>query len=117
MVAWEAGAFLTVARDGPGVAARSGPTQQAGLLAYVAMAAAEVGDLAAGQRHLETAGRVLANQRFWIMSDHYDRACGRVAWVAGDGISAATYWIVLINAAVWPSGRCSLANTQRVYPP
>lgn len=100
-----------------GVAARSGPTQQAGLLTYVAMAAAEVGDLAAGQRHLETAGRVLANQRFWIMSDHYDRACGRVAWVAGDGISAATYWIVLINAAVWPSGRCSLANTQRVYPP
>jgi DNA-binding CsgD family transcriptional regulator len=43
-----------------------------------------MGDLAAAQRHLETAGRVLADQRFWIMSDHYDRACGRVAWVAGD---------------------------------
>ena len=84
VVAWEAGEFLTVAREGPRVAARSGPTQQAGLLTYVAMAAAEVGDLAAAQRHLETAGRVLANQRFWIMSDHYDRACGRVAWVAGD---------------------------------
>jgi DNA-binding CsgD family transcriptional regulator len=84
VVAWEAGEFLTVARDGPRVAARSGPTQQAWLLTYVAMAAAEVGDLAAAHIHLETAGRVLADQRFWIMSDHYDRACGRVAWVAGD---------------------------------
>ena len=27
---------------------------------------------------------MLADQRFWIMSDHYDRACGRVAWAAGD---------------------------------
>ena len=49
VVAWEAGEFLTVAREGPRVAARSGPTQQAGLLTYVAMAAAEVGDLAAAQ--------------------------------------------------------------------
>jgi DNA-binding CsgD family transcriptional regulator len=84
VVAWEAGEFLRVARDGPRVAAGFGPTQQAGLLTYVAMASAEMGDLAAAQRHLETAGRVLADQRFWIMSDHYDRACGRVAWVAGD---------------------------------
>jgi DNA-binding CsgD family transcriptional regulator len=84
VVAWEAGKFLRVARDGPGVAARSGPTQQAGLLSYVAMAAAEVGDLAAAHRHLETAGRMLPHQRFWITSDHYDRACGRVAWVAED---------------------------------
>ena len=84
VVAWEAGEFLTVARDGPRVAARSGPTHQAGLLTYVAMAAAEVGDLAAAQRHLDTSGRVLADQRFWIMSDHYEQACGRVAWVAGD---------------------------------
>jgi DNA-binding CsgD family transcriptional regulator len=84
VVAWEAGEFPTVAREGPRVAARSGPTQQAGLLTYVAMAAAEVGDLAAAHRHLETAGQVLADQRFWIMSDHYDRARGRVAWVAGD---------------------------------
>ena len=83
-VAWEAGEFLTVTQDGPRVAARFGPTQQAGLLTYVAIAAAEVGDLAAAHRHLETAGRVLADRRFWIMSDHYDRACGRVAWVAGD---------------------------------
>jgi DNA-binding CsgD family transcriptional regulator len=84
VVAWEAGEFLTVARDGPRVAARSGPTQEAGLLTYVAMAAAEVADLAAAQRHLDTSGRVLADQRFWIMSDHYEQACGRVAWVAGD---------------------------------
>jgi hypothetical protein len=84
VVAWEAGGFQTVARNGPRVAARSGPTQQAGLLTYVAMGAAEMGDLDAARRHLETAGRVLADQRFWIMSDHYDRACGRVAWVAGD---------------------------------
>jgi DNA-binding CsgD family transcriptional regulator len=84
VVAWEAGEFLTVARDGPRVAARSGPTQQAGLLTYVAIAAAEVGDLAAAHRHLETAGRVLADRRFWIMSDYYDRACGRVAWAAGE---------------------------------
>ena len=27
---------------------------------------------------------MLPYQRFWITSDHYDRACGRVAWVAGD---------------------------------
>ena len=51
VVAWEAGEFLTVARDGPRVAARAGPTQQAGLLTYVAMASAEMGDLAAAQRH------------------------------------------------------------------
>jgi hypothetical protein len=71
VVAWEAGEFQAVARSGPRVAARSGPTQQAGLLTYVAMAAAEIGDLDAARRHLETAGRVLADQRFWIMSDHY----------------------------------------------
>ena len=84
LIAWEAGEFLTVAEEGPRVAARSAPTQQAGLLTYVAMAAAEAGDLAAAHRHLEIAGRVLADQRFWFMSDHYDRARGRVAWAAGD---------------------------------
>jgi tetratricopeptide (TPR) repeat protein len=84
VIAWEAGEFVTVAKDGPRVAARSGPIQQAGLLTYVAMAAAEVGDLAAAHRHVEIAGRVLADQRFWFMSDHYDRARGLVAWAAGD---------------------------------
>jgi DNA-binding CsgD family transcriptional regulator len=84
LIAWEAGEFVTVAKEGPRVAARSAPTQQAGLLTYVAMAAAEVGDLAAAHRHLEIAGRVLANQRFWFMSDHYDRARGLAAWAAGD---------------------------------
>ena len=84
VIAWEAGEFVTVAKQGPRVAARAGPTQQAGLLTYVAMAAAEVGDLAAAHRHLEIAGRVLAGRRFWFMSDHYDRARGRVAWAAGD---------------------------------
>jgi DNA-binding CsgD family transcriptional regulator len=83
-IAWEAGEFVTVAKHGPRVAARSGPTQHAGLLTYVAMAAAEVGDRAAAHRHLEIAGRVLADRRFWIMGDHYDRAGGVVAWAAGD---------------------------------
>jgi hypothetical protein len=44
----------------------------------------EVGDLAATHRHLEIAGRVLADQRFWFMSDHYDRARGLVACAVGD---------------------------------
>ena len=42
VVAWKAGSS-TVAGEGQRVAARFGPTQQAGLLTYVAMASAEVG--------------------------------------------------------------------------
>jgi len=104
------------------VAARSGPTLQAGLLTYVAMAAAEVGDLAAAQRHLDTGGRVLARQRFWIMSDHYDRACGRVAWVAGDHDTSVER-LGRAAAEFLGAGRCRTRHTflpilpKRLRPP
>jgi DNA-binding CsgD family transcriptional regulator len=78
-----AGDFVAVAGDAPRVAALLPPHAQAWLLASAAAAAAEVGDLATANRHLEASGSVLGRRRIWIMSDHYDWAAGRVALAAG----------------------------------
>ena len=47
------------------------------------MAAAETGDFAAAHDHLRTIGQ-LGRRPFWIISDHFDWAAGRVALAEGN---------------------------------
>jgi DNA-binding CsgD family transcriptional regulator len=82
-LSWLAGEFSLVARDAPRVAAMCAPTQKCWLLTYAAMAAAETGDITAAHLHLQTI-RQLGRRPFWIISDHYDWAAGRVGLAEGN---------------------------------
>ena len=82
-LSWLAGKFPLVASEAPRVAALCAPMQRCWLLTYAAMAAAETGDLAAAHLHLETI-RQLGRKPFWIISDHFDWAAGRVALAEGN---------------------------------
>jgi DNA-binding CsgD family transcriptional regulator len=82
-LSWLAGEFSLVASEAPRVAALCAPMQQCWLLTYAAMAAAETGDFTAAHLHLETI-RQLGRKPFWIISDHFDWAAGRVALAEGN---------------------------------
>ena len=81
-LSWLAGEFSLVTREAPRVAAMCAPTQKCWLLTYAAMAAAETGDFTAAHLHLQTIGQV-GRRPFWIISDHFDWAAGRVALAEG----------------------------------
>ena len=81
-LSWLAGEFSLVTREAPRVAAMCAPTQKCWLLTYAAMAAAETGDFTAAHQHLQTIGQV-GRRPFWIISDHFDWAAGRVALAEG----------------------------------
>ena len=82
-LSWLAGDFSLVAREAPRVAAMCAPTQKCWLLTYAAMAAAETGDFTAAHLHLQTIAE-LGRRPFWIISDHFDWAAGRVALAEGN---------------------------------
>ena len=83
-LSWLAGEFSLIASEAARVAALSAPMQQCWLLTYAAMAAAETGDPTTAHRHLETIRQQLGRKPFWIISDHFEWAAGRVALAEGD---------------------------------
>jgi ATP/maltotriose-dependent transcriptional regulator MalT len=90
-LSWEAGDLSLVAREAPRVAALSAPMQQCWLLTCAAMAAAETGDPATAAQHLDTIERYLGRRPFWIISDHFAWAVGRVAMAGGDLATAVIH--------------------------
>lgn len=78
-----AGDMGATIRQGRRVVSTLGPVQGSWCMTFVAMAAAEAGDLSAARSLLSHSGEVLSGRPMWIMSGHHEWATGMLAVAEG----------------------------------